>query len=384
MVRVPSPALSAAVLSGLAVLFMGVLLSGCSGQASAASPSAVSGDTPVRVRLAPVVVEEVTRPIRASGALAGKQEVRLSTKVGGVVQTVAIDEGQKARRGQVLAALDLSEIGPQVAQAREAREKAARDLERVKKLHADQVATLAQLQDATTGYEVADAAWRAASFNQRQATVVAPSDGRILKRMVEPGEVVSPGQPLFLFASTEGGWVVRVGLADRDVVRVKEGDAAEVTLDAYPGRAFRARVSEVASAATPGVGTAEVELALELGRPGGDGQGGSEAPPRLLSGLSAKAVVTPSERQSVRLVPVEALLEGDGEVASVFTLAEDGRTARRQRVRVAFLSAGDGRAALSEGPGAGARVITEGVAFLRDGQSVTVVEASSGGATSRR
>jgi RND family efflux transporter MFP subunit len=384
MVRAPSLTLSAAVLSGFSVLLMGMLLSGCSRPASAATTPAASGDAPVRVRLAPVVTEEVARPVRASGTLAGKQEVRLSTKVGGVVQTVATDEGSKVRRGQVLAALDLSEIGPLVAQAREAREKAARDLERVKKLHADQVATLAQLQDATTGFEVADAALRAAAFNQRQATVVAPSDGRILKRMVEPGEVVSPGQPLFLFASTEGGWVVRVGLADRDVVRVREGDPAEVTLDAYPGRAFRARVSEVASAATPGVGTAEVELALELPRPGQDGQGGSEAPPRLLSGLSAKAVVTPSGRQAVQLVPVEALLEGDGEVASVFTLAEDGRTARRQRVRVAFLSGADGRAALSEGPGGGARVITDGVAFLRDGQVVAVVDAPSESSTSRR
>ncbi|WP_164002685.1 efflux RND transporter periplasmic adaptor subunit [Pyxidicoccus caerfyrddinensis] len=378
MVRAPSPTLSAALLGGFAVLLSGLLSTGCSGSASAAPTPAVSGEAPVRVRLAPVVMEAVARPVRASGTLAGKQEVRLSTKVGGVVQAVSADEGQKVKRGQVLAALDLSEIGPLVAQAREAREKAARDLERVKGLHAQQVATLAQLQDATTGYEVADAAWRAAAFNQRQATVLAPSDGRILKRMVEPGEVVSPGQPLFLFASTDGGWVVRVGLADRDVVRVKEGDPAEVTLDAYPGRTFHARVSEVASAATPGVGTAEVELALDV-RP----SPGSEAP-RLLSGLSAKAVVTPSERQAVQLVPVEALLEGDGEVASVFTLDGDGRTARRQRVRVAFLSGADGRAALSEGPGGDARVITDGVAFLRDGQAVAVVEAPSTGPTSRR
>ncbi|MFP2925329.1 efflux RND transporter periplasmic adaptor subunit [Pyxidicoccus sp. 3LG] len=376
MVRVPSMTLSAAVLGGLSVLLAGVLSSGCSGQASAATAPV---EAPVRVRLAPVVTEEVARPVRASGTLAGKQEVRLSFKVGGVVRGVSADEGQKVKRGQVLAALDLSEIAPQVAQAREAREKAVRDLERAKKLHSDQVATLAQLEDATTGYEVADAAWRAAAFNQRQATILAPSDGRILKRMAEPGEVVSPGQPLFLFASTEGGWVVRVGLADRDVVRVKEGDPAEVTLDAYRGRTFPARVSEVASAATPGVGTAEVELALDTGA-----LAGSEPPLRLLSGLSAKAVVTPSERHSVQLVPVEALLEGDGEVASVFTLDADGRTARRQRVRLAFLSGEDGRAALSEGPGQGARVITDGVAFLRDGQTVAVVETPAEGPTTRR
>ncbi|NTX15702.1 efflux RND transporter periplasmic adaptor subunit [Myxococcus sp. CA051A] len=382
MVRAPSLTLSAAWMSGFAILVVGLLsLVGCSRPATAAPGPASSGEAPVQVRSVPVVAEEVTRPVRASGVLAAKQELRLSFKLGGIVRQVAVDEGRSVTRGQVLAALDPSEIGPQVAQAREARDKAARDLERAKQLHEAQVATRAQLQDATTAFEVADAAWSAAAFNQRQATLVAPSNGRILRRLVEPGEVVSPGQALFQFASADGGWVVRVGLTDRDVVRVREGDAAEVSLDAYPGRTFQARVSEIASAATPGLGTAEVELELRLPKEvparvaGADERGGAEPSPRLLSGLSAKARVLPSERQTVRFIPVEALLEGDGDVASVFIVNPDGRSARRQRVRVAFLSSEDGRAALSEGPDVGAHVVTDGVAFLRDGQAVAVVEA---------
>ncbi|AKF86882.1 hypothetical protein MFUL124B02_35395 [Myxococcus fulvus 124B02] len=368
MMRAPSLSLCAAWVSGFAVLLLGLQsVAGCSPPATAASERASREEALVRVRSAVVMEEEVAQPVRASGALAAKQESRLSFKLGGIVQRISVEEGRAVTRGQVLAALDPSEVGPQVAQAREARDKAARDLERARSLFEAQVATRVQLQDATTAFEVAEAGLKVATFQQRQTSLVAPAAGRILRRMVEPGEVVAPGQALFLFASEEDGWVVRVELADRDVVRVREGDLAEVFLDAHPGRTFQARVREIASAATPGLGTAEVELELLLPP--------SDAAPRLLSGLSAKARVFPSERRALRFVPVEALLEGDGDTASVFVLAQDGQRATRRRVRVAFLSTEDGRAALSEGVEAGARVVTDGVSFLREGQPVAVVEA---------
>ncbi|MFY1826310.1 efflux RND transporter periplasmic adaptor subunit [Myxococcus fulvus] len=380
MMRAPSLSLCAAWVSGFAVLLLGLQsVAGCSPPATAASESASREEAPVRVRSAVVVEEEVAQPIRASGALAAKQESRLSFKPGGIVRQVSVEEGRTVTRGQVLAALDPSEVGPQVAQAREARDKAARDLERARSLYEAQVATRVQLQDATTAFEVAEAGLRVATFQERQTSLVAPAAGRILRRMVEPGEVVAPGQALFLFASEEDGWVVRVELADRDVVRVREGDSAEVFLDAYPGRTFQARVREIASAATPGLGTAEVELELLLSSPAAGAKASEgarvDAAPRLLSGLSAKARVFPSERRVLRFVPVEALLEGDGDTASVFVLAQDGQRATRRRVRVAFLSSEDGRAALSEGVEAGARVVTDGVSFLREGQPVAVVEA---------
>ena len=54
------------------------------------------------------------------------------------------------------------------------------------------------------------------------------------------------GQPVFLLASSKQGSVVRVGLIDRDIVKVGVGDPARILLDAYPGREFAGSVSEVA------------------------------------------------------------------------------------------------------------------------------------------
>jgi RND family efflux transporter MFP subunit len=189
-----------------------------------------------------------------SGVLASKKEAKLSFKNGGIVAALRADEGQDVRKGQVLAVLDLTEIDAQVAQARNNFEKAQRDRDRVQRLYADSAATLEQMQNATTGFEVASAAFTAARFNREHSVIVAPENGRILRRQVEEGELINPGSSVFLFAGGGAGegWVVRTGIADRDMVKLKIGDRAKMTFDAYPGVSFPAVVTEIAAAADPG------------------------------------------------------------------------------------------------------------------------------------
>ena len=129
--------------------------------------------------------------------------------------------GDIVRKGQLLAELKRAEVDATVAQAAEGVEKARRDLERARQLRIDEVATEEQVQDLTTAYNVARSNVDAARFNARFARIEAPADGIVFERMVEDGELVQPGQPVIVLGSTASGWVVRVGLADRDVVRVE-------------------------------------------------------------------------------------------------------------------------------------------------------------------
>ena len=134
----------------------------------------------VAVRLAPVTIERIARPVSATGVLGPKEEVPLSFKVGGVIGRILVDEGQSVRAGDTLAALDLSEIDAGVTRARSAAEKAERDLTRAQRLYNDSVATLEQVQNAQTGRDVAAAELETATFNRRYAVIVAPaawSDG---------------------------------------------------------------------------------------------------------------------------------------------------------------------------------------------------------------
>ena len=344
--------ISLLALAGLVAL---ALASGsCTNAASKTRPA----EEPAAVRVAPVVMEKVALPVTATGTLEPKDGVSLSFKVGGVVARVLVDEGDRVRAGQTLAALDLGEIDPSVTRARAAAEKAERDYQRVGRLYADSVATLAQLQDAGTARDAAGAEYDAAAFNRGHAVIVAPADGVVLRRQAEPGEVVSAGTAVFRFGSHARGQVLRLGLADRDLVRVGLGDSAVVRFEALPDRMFAGTVTEIGASADAATGTYAVEIALpDAGR--------------LVSGLVGSAEIRPRAEASVALVPVESLLEADGERAVVYTLAADGRRAERRAVRTAFL-AGE-RVAIQSGLEGARVVITEGAPRVNPGDLVEVL-----------
>lgn len=313
----------------------------------------------VPVRIAPVLTARIAPPVVATGVLGAKEEVALSFKVGGVVARVLVDEGRRVRAGETLAALDLSEIDAGVTRARSATEKAERDLARARRLYADSVATLEQLQNAETGVVVARAGLETATFNRRHAVIVAPAGGVILRRAVEPGELVAPGAPVLTLASRARGFVMRIGLADRDVVRVRRGDSALVRFEALPERELAGRVSEIARAADPPTGTYRVEVRVPA----------AEAA-ELPTGLVGRVEIRPAALRPVAVVPVEALLEADGSRGTVFALSADGHRAERREVTIAFAT-GDG-VALAAGLGGVRAVITAGAAYLDDGVAVRV------------
>jgi multidrug efflux system membrane fusion protein len=339
----------------VSLLMLSIVIVGCA-RGRAAALGSRAGD-PVSVRVAPVTLERVTRPVTATGTLGPKEEIPLSFKVGGVIAQLRVDEGQAVRAGDTLALLDLSEIDAAVVRARSAADKAERDLARAQRLYGDSVATLEQVQNAETGRDVARAELETATFNRRYAIIVAPASGVILKRSAEPGELVQAGVPILKLGSHARGVVVRAGLADRDVVRVRLGDRAVVRFDAFPEQTFEGSVTELAGASDPMTGTYDVEVTI----PGGS---------RLASGLVGQVQIRPAATHTVAVVPIESLLEADGSHATVFAVSADSQRAERRSVTIAFLT-GD-YVAVTSGLEGVTTVVTDGAAYLDDGSTLRI------------
>ncbi|HUS65858.1 MAG TPA: efflux RND transporter periplasmic adaptor subunit [Kofleriaceae bacterium] len=343
-----------------------LLLLVLSGAATACSvPDAPAGTAApvhkIAVRVAPVVRGPVVRPVHAAGRLGYSAETRLAFKVGGVVARVAVDAGDRVRKGQVLARLDPREIDAQVSGAESGRVKAERDLERARLLARDRVVPEEVVQNAATAAEVARATASAARFNRRFAEIVAPADGVVLARLVEQGEVVGPGAPVLVLGAAGAGRVVRAGVADRDVVRLAAGDVAEVTLDALPGRRLSGTVAEIAPAATTGTGLFEIEVRI-------DDAGVAPAP--LAAGMIARVAVSPRAAETMTTVPIAALVDADGTRGLVYALGADRASVEPRPVDIAFL-AGE-HVALRGGLDGVAEVVTDGSAYL-DAQSAVAV-----------
>ena len=345
-------------LLGIALASM-VVVAACRGPRPPGKAATRSPEVPaVPVRLADVTSGPVSRPIRGTGLLRLKREMDLSFKVGGVVAAVLVEEGARVKKGQVLARLDPTEVDAALRQAKEGTAKAERDLDRVKRLHASGALAISELQNAQTGFELARAGNDAAAFNAQRATILAPDDGRIDRRLIETGEVVTPARPVFHMSGQSKGAVVRIGVSDRDVLRIHEGDAARILIDAQPDVPVPATVTQVATVASPGSGTFEVEVKL------------AETSLVLLSGLTAKVEIAHVENVPA-VVPVGAVSwSSGGEDASVFVVTGD--RAQRVKVKLAFLDGA--HAALSTSIlEAHPRVIDTGAALIEDGTRVKVV-----------
>jgi membrane fusion protein, multidrug efflux system len=335
-----------------ATLVLSATLSGCDN--TTATNDTAPRHTPVGVATA---YEGAAAPsIRTNGLLVNKDEIRLAFKVGGIVKRVRVAQGERVHRGQGLAEIELAEVNAQVEQARQMADKAQRDFERGERLYGDKVISLEQLQDLKTQAAVARAALESAEFNSDYAAIVAPRDGIVLRKLVEERELVAAGAPVLVIGAEDRGYVVRAGLADREIVQVKLGDTAEIRLDAHPEAVLHGTVTERASAADPGSGMFEIEVALQA------------TPLPLASGLVAKIHLTPASANSAKLVyvPISAIVEGDGRRASVFVL--QGELARRRPVNIAFIE--NEAVALTAGLKSGEQVITDGVLYLEDGEHV--------------
>ncbi len=198
---------------------------------------------PVPVTLYKAKTVNYQEIINTSGQVASRQEVKLSFKTGGIIRKMYYDEGDEVKKGDLLASLKMDEVKAHLQKAKLAMEKAHRDFKRAKNLYRDSVATLEVFQNAQTALNLAKSDMEVARFNFQHAAIKAPSNGLILRKLVEEQEIVSSGYPVYLFGSREKEWIVRVNVPDKDVINLAIGDTAEVLLDPYPDQVFPARIT---------------------------------------------------------------------------------------------------------------------------------------------
>jgi multidrug efflux pump subunit AcrA (membrane-fusion protein) len=222
-------------------------------------------------------------------------------------------------------------------------------------------AAIAGVRAASGRAQAAQAGVNAAAFDRRWARLVSPASGIVLTRVAEPGEVTAPGQPILILADEKSPLILRTPVSDRDVVRVKVGDAARVTISAM-GTQVRGQVSRVAQRADPQTGAFDVDIQID---PLVQIKTGFFAEARILAtagDLAPKGQV---------VIPAEALIEARDGAASLFTLGGDNKTAKR--VRVGFVGFRGGEAIVTGLP-VGSAIVTAGGAYVTDGGLVVPVE----------
>lgn len=309
------------------------------------------------VKMAPVIRESASSTVDGLGVIISKTEAKPSFKTGGVVEKTFFKEGDFVKAGSLLATLILDEINAQVQQAAEGVTKAERDLARAQNLYADSVATLEQVQNATTALNVARKNHEIAEFNQKYSEVRAPISGKIVAKLLRTGEIAGPGMPVAVILGVgQQDWRVKMGLIASEWGQIEKGLGAEVRLEAFPGQVFKAFVSDKAVMTTDGSGTLDIELTLK------------DQPPSLAAGMIGKIEIPLPQSTSITTIPIDALVKTNGEQGRVFTIRQG--VAHELPIEI-FRILGD-QVMVGQGLEEIDSVVTIGSVYLEEGDKVSV------------
>jgi RND family efflux transporter MFP subunit len=335
-----------------------IMIAGCNREQEL-SPIPKSAETiPVKVIL--LSQAEITGSVHSSGQFTTDDETMLSFKTGGIVDRIFVKEGDRIRKGQLLATLDLTEISSQVNQSQIAFEKAARDYERFENLRKDSVITLEQLQNSKTGLELAKQQLAAAKFNLHYSEIRAAHDGVILQKLVNEGQMTGQGMPV-LKTSSKGktDWILRVAVSDKEWAGIEINDKARVQIEALDISDMQAYVFSKAEDADQMTGSFSIDLKLNNARK-----------LNIASGMFGKAEIILSQKNLVWQIPYDALLDGNSDQGFVF-VTNDNINALKVPVTIESI---EGKSILiSKGLEEYKSLIVSGSAYLTDNSVIKVI-----------
>jgi len=315
----------------------------------------------ISVKVAPISSFGVTSSIQATGLVGTENEANYSFKIGGVINSILVNEGQFFKKGQLLATLNTTEIAAGLAQANLGVDKAARDYARAVNLYKDSVFTLEQLQNTKTALDLAKKTSEATAFNQHYAQIYAASDGFVTKKVASVGEVVGGGMPVLMTSSTQktDGYLLKVGVTDQEWAGINAGQQAVVSLDGYPDQPFQATVLRKLQSADAAIGSFQVELKLQLGSL------------RPAIGMFGKAAIQTNISQNATVIPFSALVEADGEKGYIFT---PKGTDRVRKIPVTILKFDNKNIYLKDKLEGIAQIVTSNSAYLNEQSTVKIIK----------
>lgn len=214
----------------------------------------------IHYKAIPVERRTIDVTITATGTVQPKNRLEIKAPVAGRIEEVKIVEGKAVRKGQILAWMSSTE---RAAMLDAARSKGADEYKRWSELYLP-------------------------------TPILAPIDGTIILKSVEPGQTITVSDAIFVMSDQLS---VKAQVDETDIAQVKNGYTAEIVLDAYPNDKVPAKVAKVAfdSKSTNNVTTYEVDVIP------------NEIPEYMRSGMTANVTFNVEARKDVLAIPAEAL-----------------------------------------------------------------------------
>jgi RND family efflux transporter MFP subunit len=348
----------------------------------AAAPAGVraqDGGMPVstaRAEIAPVI-----HAVRLSGTVVAPRSSKISTSVGGLVETVGVDRGDRVAEGDVLVRLDRDLARHELARAKASVDEAEAELADARRevRVGQRLAERGNLPQNELDAREAEVAMNRAALARLRAeaarererlarrTITAPFAGVVAQKVTESGEWVSPGTTVVELVATDGLWV-DIPVPQKYYPELRDGAPVTLHFDALPDQRFDAKRVALVPVSDPTARTFVLRV-----RPVREGL-------PLTPGMSARAELRLATGTKGVVIPRDAVIrypDGRTTVWRVQTTDDGDGAATVTERQVQLGRAFDGRVHVRSGLAEGARIVVRGNESLREGQRVRLTGGAS-------
>lgn len=292
--------------------------------------------------------------IYATGLVEPGLEIRIAPRAAGRIVELRADEGDIVQQGQLLARLEDVDLQASVVELEARVEYAKSQYDRNMELHRLNMVPQDAVDRARAELDAVRAALRRAQVQMTFMRLLAPANGRIIRRDGEVGEFIPVNQTIFYMAGP-APLRITAEVDEEDVPRVKPGLPVLIRTDAFPDRTFKGEVDQVTPRGDPVARRYRVRISLVGDVP-------------LLIGMTAETNIIVAQRENALLVPSNALVDG------YVWVVRDGRAERRD---VTVGVAGPQRTEIRTGLAGDEWIITYPPERLSPGQRVRIAEQTA-------
>lgn len=364
-----------------------MLFPGCKSEGDGAPDAGGSGDVEeerlvtVPVEASPATRVDMQRTVSGNTTLRASEEITVVSEIAGHVRTVDVEAGDVVVRGQVVARIENADVALTIRTAQQSVGRFDRELEALRPLYDQGYLSRQAFEETEFQLTTAQNDLERAQQTAGTQVVRSPVDAAVTERRVTPGAVVTPNQALLVLSTIES-LEAHISVPERELLTLREGQAAVLRIDALASRQVAGEVLRIDPVVDPTTGTVNVRVRV---------LGGTEIEPglRLRPGMFANVRITTDVHLGVVSIPKRAVLY-EGETPYVFVLRDtvdlpegSGDAARGPtegfRVQRVVIETGYDDATMVEvltGIAEGDRVIVAGQNGLDPDSVVTVDDAS--------
>lgn len=321
--------------------------------------------------------KETVRPVKI-GTVESRSEIRkefsgiveavnfakLAFRVSGQIIDIPIIEGQRVKKGQLIAEIDTRDLALQYAADKAAYETATAQLERNKRLLSKQAISVQDYEISQSNYQKAKSAYELSSNNMRDSRLLAPFAGSIEKKLAENYQRTSSGMAVVQLVNTDK-LRIKFTIPDSYLYLLRADSMTfNVEFDTFKGQKFKAELEEFLDVSTDGTG---IPVTIIVNDPAFK-RDVYDVKPGFTCNIRMKADMGNFFPSNMTVVPLSAIFQLPGSKQTSVWILNSNKVERRD-VEV-YSPVGNSQVFVSKGLEPGEKIVTAGVYQLTDNETV--------------